>query len=207
VAKRLGDPDKAGDPASFTLDLGGRSDDDRLPLGFVPALGRWTVSASETAPAWFLRQDATVDPWAVALVAGPRRAIADGKVSVRFRLISGREDQAAGVIVRARDAKSYYLARANGLEGNLRLYSMKDGNRSQLASVSVTPPTPNEWHGLEVAFDGPLLRATLDGKTSVEAKDGLFASGWVGLWTKADSVTDFADVTVTLAEPPRGPGR
>src|SRR5262249_39364972 len=44
--------------------------------------------------------------------------IKDGFVEVRFKPISGKEDQAGGVIWRLQDANNYYIARANALENN-----------------------------------------------------------------------------------------
>jgi hypothetical protein len=36
-------------------------------------------------------------------------------------------------MVRVRDEDNYYIARANALEGNVRLYKVLDGKRRQLA--------------------------------------------------------------------------
>jgi len=37
---------------------------------------------------------------------------------VKFKPISGREDQAGGLVWRAKDPNNYYVARANALEDN-----------------------------------------------------------------------------------------
>src|SRR5437016_4673791 len=49
-------------------------------------------------------------------------SLKDGFVEVKFKPVSGREDQAGGVIWRAKDSNNYYIARANALEGNVVLY-------------------------------------------------------------------------------------
>ena len=177
------------------------------PKSLLVASGRWvlgTSKAGEGRPAGkddptgsVLRQEAVVDPWAIALFPGKGRALDSGTATVRFRPISGREDASGGILFRAKDAKNAYLVRANGLEGNLRLYSIKDGNRGQLASVDCDPPAMGAWHELSVVFRGKSMKATLDGKATVEATDDLFLGpGWVGLWTKTDSVTEFDDLSV-----------
>src|SRR5256712_2465261 len=56
----------------------------------------------------------------------------DGFVEVKFKPVSGREDQAGGVIWRAKDSNNYYIARANALEGNVGLYKTVNGRRSPL---------------------------------------------------------------------------
>ena len=138
-------------------------------------------------------------PPSCLLIAGKGRCYRDGTASVRFLPVSGVTDASAGIIFRAQDPLNYYVARPNALEDNFRIYIVKDGIRTELGSVTVTPPPKNTWHTFEVTFHGPTFRATLDGKDLVEARDETFTSGWCGLWTKADSVTLFDDLKVTPA--------
>src|SRR5437867_3402201 len=42
-------------------------------------------------------------------------SLKDGFVEVRFKPVSGKEDQPGGVIWRAKDSNNYYIARANAL--------------------------------------------------------------------------------------------
>src|SRR6202795_3597418 len=62
-------------------------------------------------------------------------SLKDGFVEVKFKPVSGREDQAGGVIWRAKDSNNYYNARANALEGNVVLYKTVNGKRSSLDIV------------------------------------------------------------------------
>jgi hypothetical protein len=128
----------------------------------------------------------------------------DLDLSVRFRPLSGAVDASGGLVFRARDAWHYYLARANALEDNLRLYVVSAGVRRQIASVQVDPPALGRWHTLRVAAAGTRIRVDLDGRQLIDHVDATYASGHVGLWTKADSVTEFTDLHVTgtsVAEP------
>ena len=188
---------EAGPPAPLLFDFSGLAEGALLPPGFHPYEGRWRVVREGAGANAVLRQDRMILPWAVCLVAGKGGCYADGIASVRFQPVSGSEDASGGIIFRAQDARNYYVVRANALEGNFRIYVIKDGNRTQLASANVVAPAPkNTWHTLEVTFTGSTFRATLDGKDVVEANDETFASGWCGLWTKADSVTLFDDLKV-----------
>jgi hypothetical protein len=54
---------------------------------------------------------------------------------VKFKPISGKEDQAGGIVWRAKDANNYYVVRANALEGNVVLYKTVNGTRSSLDFV------------------------------------------------------------------------
>jgi hypothetical protein len=117
--------------------------------------------------------------------------IKDGFVEVKFKPISGKEDQAGGVIWRAKDSNNYYIARANALEDNVTIYHTIDGKRVAFKSIN-TKVTSGVWHTLRVDFKGNKFTVTFDGNRVIEATDESFANaGKVGVWTKADSVTEF----------------
>ena len=117
----------------------------------------------------------------------------DGAVEVQFKPISGKEDQAAGVVWRFQDGDNYYVCRANALEDNLRLYQVVKGRRTQLQSVNVKV-TANQWHTLRVDFQNSHFIATFDGQRVIDTDDDTIkGKGSVGIWTKADSVTLFDD--------------
>jgi len=155
--------------------------------------GQWVRRVSGGRPV--LAQTADTQPWAVAVLEDQR--FADVDVSVRFRPVSGKEDASGGVIVRAKDGRNYLLVRANALENNFRLYTIVNGKRSTIASARVTEPKLGTWHTIRVAATGGKIQAYLDGVLLLDHQDRTFADGWVGLWTKADSVTEFADLEVT----------
>jgi hypothetical protein len=117
-------------------------------------------------------------------------------VTVRFKPVSGRVDQAAGVVIRASDDDNYYVARANALENNVRLYRVVRGNRQQFAGVDVAV-VGGRWQQLGLRAQGDRFTVSLDGKALFEATDRTFSeAGHVGLWTKADSVTYFDELTI-----------
>jgi hypothetical protein len=138
-----------------------------------------------------LVQSAAVDSWAVAVLED--KILSDVDVSVKVKPISGKEDQTGGLIFRAKDAKNYYLVRSNGLEDNFRLYTMTNGQRKQIASTKVDPPKAGEWHTLRVVAKGSKIQAYIGDKLLIDHEDATFKEGYVGLWTKADSVTEFDD--------------
>ena len=78
---------------------------------------------------------------------------------------------------------------------NLRLYHY-DRGRHELASAAVKAPALGQWHTLRVVAIGDHMQAWLDGKLDLDHHDARFKSGRVGLWTKADSVTAFDDLTI-----------
>jgi hypothetical protein len=130
-------------------------------------------------------------------------SLKDGFVEVKFKPVSGKEDQAGGVIWRARDANNYYIFRANANEGNVVLYKTVNGKRSPLDIVGrkggygvKETVASGQWHTLRVEFAGNRFKAYYDGKHLFDVEDATFTeAGKVGVWTKADSVTLFDDFT------------
>ncbi|MGH7176323.1 MAG: family 16 glycoside hydrolase [Tepidisphaeraceae bacterium] len=124
----------------------------------------------------------------------------DVEVSVRFKPVSGKVDQAGGIVIRYKDKDNYYITRANALEDNVRLYKVVKGDRKQFAGKS-TKVSSNEWHTLALSARGQHFVVSFDGEKLFEADDPTFDQpGKIGLWTKADSVTHFDDLTVTILD-------
>jgi hypothetical protein len=170
-----------------------------LPVGWIAGVTGfgspvWAVVADPGAPTPpnVLKQSGSgTYPWAVRKDA----SIADGYVEARFKAISGKEDQAGGVVWRWRDGRTYYVARANANENNVSLYYTTLGIRSTIRYVDAPVPR-NVWHTLRAEFSGKKIRILLNGKLLIEAEDDHIAQpGAIGVWTKADSVTLFDDVT------------
>jgi hypothetical protein len=155
---------------------------------------RWLVEADASAPSRpnVLKQSGSgTFPWCVK----QDTAIADGAVEVKFKPLSGREDQAGGLVWRWKDGDNYYVARANALENNVSLYYTEGGRRRTIKYVDAPVPG-NTWHTLRAEFKGTRIRVLLDGKAYIELDDSHIAGpGAVGVWTKADSVTAFDDFT------------
>lgn len=163
---------------------------------------KWTVENDETAPSGskVLKQSGRAT---FPLLLKDDSHIKDGFVEVKFRAIAGSQDRAAGVVWRAKDANNYYVVRANALEDNFVLYKTVNGVRTALDIVGrkggygVGVPVPaNTWHSLRVDFKANRFKASFNGNQLFEVDDSTFTdAGMVGLWTKADSVTLFDQVT------------
>lgn len=162
----------------------------------------WTVEPDHTAPSKpnVLKQSGRAT-FPVALKMGTD--IRDGFVEVKFKAVAGSEDRAAGLIWRAKDADNYYVVRANALEDNVVLYKTIKGVRTSLDVVGrkggygmKAPVASAQWHVLRCDFAGTRFRVTYDGRQLFDVEDATISqSGMIGLWTKADSVTLFDDLT------------
>ena len=155
--------------------------------------GQWVVEEMADAPSGkkVLVQRATKNEFNVTVAPG---SYADIDVAMKFKPISGREDASGGIVVRFNDGR-YYVVRANALEDNFRLYAYDRGRR-QLATARVKAPALGQWHTLRIVAVGDHIQAWLDGTLSLDHRDSRFTSGRVGLWTKAESITAFDDLTI-----------
>lgn len=153
---------------------------------------KWTVVPDVTAPSKpnVLKQSGTA---AYPVCIKDDTSITDGFVEVKFKPVSGKDDQAGGVLWRAKDVNNYYVARANALEDNVTVYYTIKGRRTERKRANMKVAS-NQWHTLRVAFQGAHFTVTLDGMKALEWDDDTFKdAGKVGVWTKADSVTLFDD--------------
>jgi hypothetical protein len=153
---------------------------------------KWAIATDDTAPSKpnVLKQSGEAD-YPVAFKNDTN--LKDGFVEVKFKAVSGQEDQAGGVVWRAKDADNYYIARANALEGNVRIYHFVKGKRTQFKGANV-PVASGQWHTLRVNFSGNQFAVLFNGKELFTAEDETHKdAGKVGVWTKADSMTLFDD--------------
>jgi hypothetical protein len=159
--------------------------------------------------AWVVREDSTVADGRKALVQESsddtsyrfpmciyeKTVARDVAVEVNYKAISGKVDQAGGIVLRY-TPENYYIARANVLEDNVVLFKTVRGKRSMVKEVAVKV-APGQWHPLRFEAKGRHLKIALDGKVVIETDDSTFTNpGKVGLWTKADSVSAFANLKI-----------
>jgi hypothetical protein len=162
--------------------------------GTAPSPPRVLRQSGEATFAWAVNQDARIQ---------------NGFAEVKLKPIEGKEDQAGGLVWRFQDAGNYYVVRANALEGNVVLYKTVNGKRTSLPvkgrmfgyGMDVKVPK-GRWSTLRVDFEGNLFTVSYEGKQLFQVEDGTFPeAGAVGVWTKADSVTEFDDFRFGREEP------
>lgn len=174
----------------------------------------WTVANDASAPSKpaVLKQSAIVAGSSFPLCIWNDPKFRDGFVEVKFKSVSGKGDQAAGVIWRCADKDNYYICRANALENNVVLYKVEKGTRRPLDIVGrnggygvEVKVAPQVWHTLRVEFAGKRAKVVFNGAHLFDVEDESFpGAGRIGLWTKGDSVMLFDDFRYAeaLAPPP-----
>ncbi len=111
----------------------------------------------------------------------------NGILSVSFKAIGGKEDQAAGIAFNIRETGEYLAVRANALENNLILFAFKNGKRSPIMEVENVPTVPSQWHKLKVVVKGNRIESYVDDKKYLDYALKENIRGRIGLWSKSDS--------------------
>jgi len=129
-----------------------------------------------------------------SLCVAENTSFTDIDLTVAFKAMAGKLDQGGGPVWRYQDANNYYIARMNPLEDNFRVYKVVAGKRIQLATADVKAAA-GQWYTMRVVQRGAHIRCDFDGRSHLEADDATFPdAGRIGLWSKADAQTRFADL-------------
>src|SRR5215831_5732619 len=197
----------------------------QTPPGFRSAVtgqgkpGEWKVILTETAPAIppltaqapavtkqavlaQLAQDPTDEHFPLLIFED--EVFGDFKLTTRFKTVSGKKEQMAGLAFRIQNETNYYVVRASSLGNTFRFYKVVNGQRSAPIGPEAIIPS-GEWHEMSVECKGNQIRCLLDRNELIPTlTDNTFTKGKIGFWTKSDSVSYFTDtrITYTRREPP-----
>jgi hypothetical protein len=195
------------------------------PASFVPAVGNWLIGADGTNKVLVVDGRKWSEGQPAAGLADKARALygeryaefldnvkayayfpfavfkdlqdfKEGEISLRFKPIAGRIDQAAGIVFNLKPNGDYLILRANALEDNLVLFQYVRGKRSPVKWIRNTPTATQQWHDLKLEVSGTSVKGYLDGKLYLEHALASVVSGKVGVWSKADSFVYFDDFQV-----------
>lgn len=188
-----------------------------FPTGFVSAIsgigkpGDWKIIEDEIPPTLApltskspemgkrpilaqLAEDTTDEHFPLLIFDG--ETFGDFTLTTRFKCVSGKVEQMAGIAFRVQDEKNYYVVRASALGNTFRFYKFVNGQRSAPIGPEVEIPR-GVWQEISVICKGNKIRCLLNGKELIPAlTDNSFASGKIGFWTKSDSVSYFADTRI-----------
>jgi sulfoxide reductase heme-binding subunit YedZ len=191
------------------------------PVMFVALAGNWTVrdDAGEkvlrvdgttwktgTPPANLTEKSAALFPASAAAFESRVKAglqfpygivrqvgtFGDGEIRVDFKLVGGASDQFASLLFGLTDDSNHYAYRYNTKDGDTALWRVVDGQRERLHHGGVPVAVKlGEWRTLRLKIAGTQLTGWVDDTEALTFTLPAPVTGRVGLWSKADSVTDY----------------
>lgn len=132
---------------------------------------------------------------------GVERAVGqfdNGEIQVDFRLIAGESDQFAGILFGLGQDANHYAYRYNTKDGDTALWRVVDGERQRIHHGGVHVEVPlGEWRTLRMRVQGAEVTGWLNETQTLQFTLPEAPAGRVGLWSKADAVTDYRNFRVT----------
>lgn len=183
----------------------------KLPPGWSSAKtgkgpgSEWKVLQDKSAPSGrkVLAQTSSRGPNRLFnLCVAETTSYKDFDLTVAFKANTGKFDQGGGPLWRYQDSNNYYLCRFNPLEDNFRIYKVLAGKRTQLGSLRIRADA-GKWHRIRVLVRGGKFVCSLNNRQLTVYDNSITKAGRVGLWTKADAVTYFDDLSVTAVRQER----
>ncbi len=121
--------------------------------------------------------------------------ISEGIITLRVMPVEGKIDRAGGIVFALKDVGNYFVFRINALENNVILYEFIN-NKRVVRTRADKKIAPGTWYNLKVEIKGNRIKGFLDEELLIEYTADRDLEGYIGLWTKADSVTYFDTLTV-----------
>lgn len=191
----------AGKPRLWVFDTS-RNPTEMSWHDFVPELagkgtpGKWLVVEDPEAPSLpnvYAQFAGDPNPARHPLALVRHGNFTDFSLAVKVKLLSGKTDQAAGLVFRLDDTSNFYALQASARENSFKLYKVVKGIWTVIGNASV-PVAANRWHTLQVKAHGWAVKGFLNGAHLITSSDKTFERGKVGMTTAADTIAQFDDL-------------
>lgn len=164
--------------------------------------GEWKILITDRAKSASqvlaqLQARGTDQTYKLLLFEGTESANVD--VEVSYLAVAGKGDFGGGLLWRAKDDRNYYLLRASLVEQKIRVYRVVNGVQQVVKQVDRPLPSTG-WHKLRIVQRGCEIKVIFDDAVLFRACDTTYTSGRIGLWTKADAVTYFDDLSLKILD-------
>lgn len=203
--------------AEIKINFGDISQNQSLTNDFRSALagggkaGDWTIVTDE-APSAFTplssnaptmyhtrvlsQQDTDPTDNRFPMLIYDKESFKDFQVKTRFKILSGVQEQMAGIVFRYQNESNFYVIRVSALGHNLRFYKFINGQFVDPTTVAANI-SAGDWHTLTVQTEGDQINCWLDDHLAMPLQTSMvIPSGKVGFWTMSDSLTHFGDTSI-----------
>jgi len=139
----------------------------------------------------YLEKRQTLHYYPVAVQRDSHRG--DGRIRVEVRIRSGCIDLAAGLAFGLTNVGNSLVLALDAGAGEIQLLEFVNNRRHFLQRKTIEIPI-DRWLRLEAAVAGKEIQGAVDGRSSIHFRFRGPVSGYVGLWTKGETVADFRDL-------------
>ena len=134
------------------------------------------------------------------LCIADRPVAKNAEVELSFVMHDGTVARAAGIVLRFADPLDFYVVEADALAGGVRLLRIVNGERRDIAGRVISLVT-GEKQTLTIKAIDASFSVSFNGKALFDATDtGIAAPGRFGIWSRADSLTSFGDLFITILD-------
>jgi len=170
--------------------------------GVLGGNGSWAIKSDQTAPSKpnvlaRISGDGIGTGYHLLLIA--RGSYDSFDASVKFMIISGKEDETAGLVFRFLDINHYFVLRADAMNNMFSLCRIQTGAVlcTQDVDVSYLHLAKGQWHTIRAQVAPPGIAGFLDGTRLVQRNDqNYLGGGQVGVLTKGDSNVHFDNLRI-----------
>ncbi len=134
------------------------------------------------------------------LCIADRPVAKNAEVELSFVMHDGAIARAAGIVLRFADPLDFYVVEADALAGSVRLLRIVNGERREIAG-RVLGLVTGEKQTLTIKAVDASFSVSFNGKALFDTTDtGIAAPGRFGIWSRADSLTSFGDLFITILD-------
>lgn len=120
----------------------------------------------------------------------------DFQIKTRFKILSGQQEQMAGIVFRYQNESNFYVIRVSALGHDLRFYKYINGQFVDPTTVAANISI-GDWHTFTVQCEGDQINCWIDDHLAMPLQTTpTIPSGKVGFWTMSDSLTHYGDTSI-----------
>jgi hypothetical protein len=189
-----------------TVDIGQNTGEPPAHFEFSPTgegqRHPWTLIEDGTAAAGLaIEQRGAAPTVGHSLAIYEAASLKDAEISLRIKATDGTVDQGGGIALRLTAPDNYYLLQLDARRDRVLFSRVANGVPEEIVGVDADLAT-NEWHRLVVRAAEDEFVVSVDGVWMLTAFDKTFlGAGRIALWTAADSVTRFDNITIAPPSP------
>jgi len=173
-----------------------------IPDGFLSmqtgSEGVWFVKSEDSAtskPNVVAQLSSNYTKSSYPILIASDQGYSNFKASVKFKIVSGEKEQAAGLIFRFQDRNRYFVLAADAMNDRFSLCRAEPDKLICTQDVNADITT-DKWYTITAHVAAQGIAGYLDDRLLIQRYDQHYMAGQIGIWTKGDSEAYFDDLRI-----------